>query len=145
MSTDAESREQYRTRFQAAQAEVADFQATGMLNADAELLLTKLPPITEIEDDKVRACVTIGDNYNRALVAIAHALGSHAKTRDEVSAFCGLWSRIGSHAPYNSNIRKLLYGAIWKRIASDNDDVRLTDLVRTMRWLYWRAKELAIG
>jgi hypothetical protein len=141
MKTETDTQE-YRTRFMAAQAEVADFQATGMLNAEAQSLLTKLPPIEQIADDKVRTCVSVGNQYNRTFVAIANAVGRHAKTRDEVSAFCGMWNRNSDHAPYNSNIRRLLRGSIFKRIANDSD-VTLKDLTRAVRWFYHQVKTLA--
>ena len=138
MNTYVDTREQYRSRFQAAQAEVEDFQATGMLCSEAQHLLSKLPLIKEITDEKIRACVAIGSDYNHSLIAIANAVGTHAKSRDEVGAFCGLWDRNAEHAPYMSNIRKLV-GSIWKRIA-EAGNVKRQDLTRTLRWLYRQAR-----
>jgi hypothetical protein len=141
MKTETDTQE-YRTRFTAAQAEVADFQATGMLNEEAQQLLAKLPPVEQITDNGVRACAFIGNQYNHTLVAIVNAVSRHAKTRDEVDAFCGLWNRSGGHGPYNSNIRKLLYGSVWKRLSNDSE-VTLRDLRRTVRRFCFQAKTLA--
>jgi hypothetical protein len=117
------------------------FQATGVLSTGAEEYLSILPPLSEIQDEKVRTCVSIsgtsGALYNRTLVAIAYAL-RHAKNKREVEGFIGLWSGKGSHRPYNSNIRKLLLGTIWKRISADRDDITLTDLKRSILWLRHR-------
>jgi len=140
MSTDTDNREQYRARFQAAQDEVADFQATGMLSYEAEHLLSQLPPVSAIADEKVRACVSIGDTYNRSLVAIAHAAGKHAHTRREADAFFGLWDPKCGHGPYKSNIRGLILGSIWKRIEREGG-LSQSDLKRALRWLYHRGKD----
>jgi hypothetical protein len=141
MKTYTYSREDYQTRFKAAQAEVANFQAIGMLDEEAQALLAKLPPVTQIADARVRTCAAIGDTYNHTLIAIISAVGRHAKNKQEVDGFCGLWCRNGNHDPYQSNIRKLLVGPIWKRIVS-NGGTKLNDLSHTIHWFWWKVREL---
>ena len=140
MKTYLYPREEYQARFQAAQAEVAEFQATGMLNDGAHELLAKLPPVEQIADDRVRTCVSVDNHYNHTLVAIANAVSRRAKNRQEVDGFCGLWHRNGGHDPYNSNIRKLLLGSIWKRIA--NSEAKPNDLKHAIHWFYYQVKTL---
>jgi hypothetical protein len=141
MKTYTETREQYQARFQAAQDEVADYQATGIRCPEARRFLSKLPPIANVQEN-VRVCVSIGNSYNLALVAIGAAL-RHAKDRQQADAFCGLWDRKCGHSPYISNIRKLLLGPILSRIHRSNPEVTANNLQRVTRWLYHQAQMLA--
>jgi hypothetical protein len=129
----------YRAHFAMAQAEVAEFQATGTLSAQAAQFLLQLPPSTQIQDEKIKACLLINGAYNRALVAVGYAL-RHAETRQQADAFCGMWDKKNAHAPYNGTIRKFLMSTVWKHLSLGHADLRLQDLTRSLRWLFRQTK-----